>query len=229
MTNDICPSKFITFIDPSAAFTFYQVASFQGLTLNNRRLKVGWGKTSGPLTPALALAVHSGATRNVYIGGVEDFEQFNEDRLKRDFSEYGEIELVNYLKEKNCAFVNFTNIANAIKAIETIKLKPEYNALRVAHGKDRCANPPRTTNGSVSAGGGNYNSSGLASAGPTSSGFGAFSGTGGGPKKNPAPVINVTGFSPTSPDGGLSPDDAEVAALAAVVEQELAAEGAALG
>jgi hypothetical protein len=76
------------------------VASYQGLTLNNRRLKVGWGKNSGPLSPALALAVHSGATRNVYIGGIEDFELFNEERLKRDFGEYGDIELVNYLKEK---------------------------------------------------------------------------------------------------------------------------------
>lgn len=218
---------FITFIDPAAAFTFYQVASFQGLTLNNRRLKVGWGKTSGPLTPALALAVHSGATRNVYIGGIEDFEQFNEERLKRDFSEFGEIELVNYLKEKNCAFVNFTNIANAIKAIEGIKLKPEYNPLRVAHGKDRCANPPRTTNGSVSAGGANFTSSGLASAGPASAGFGTFNSSGSGPKKNSGPIINVTGLSPTSPDGH-SPDEAEVAALAAAVEQELAAEGAGL-
>jgi RNA recognition motif-containing protein len=135
---------FITFIDAAAAFTFYQVASFQGLTLNNRRLKIGWGKNSGPLSPALALAVHSGATRNVYIGNIEDFDLFNEDRLKKDFSEFGDIELINFLKEKNCAFVNFTNISNAIKAIEAIKGKPEYSALRVAHGKDRCANPPRS-------------------------------------------------------------------------------------
>ena len=92
--------QFITFVDPTAAFTFYQVASYQGLTLNNRRLKVGWGKNSGPLPPALALAVHSGATRNVYIGNVEDFDKYNEDKLKRDFGEYGDIELVNFLKEK---------------------------------------------------------------------------------------------------------------------------------
>jgi len=52
--------------------------------------------------------------------------------------------LVNFLKEKNCAFVNFTNISNAIKAIEGIKNKPEYANLRIAHGKDRCANPPRS-------------------------------------------------------------------------------------
>ena len=152
-------------MDPAAAFTFFQVASYQGLTLNNRRLKIGWGKNSGALPPTLALAVHSGATRNVYIGNIEDFETFTEDRLKKDFGEFGEIELVNFLKEKcvrdipfahdlsfeltflpirNCAFVNYTNIANAIKAIDGVKNLPDYANLRIAHGKDRCANPPRS-------------------------------------------------------------------------------------
>ena len=136
--------QFVTFIDPAAALTFFHTASYQGLTLNNRRLKLGWGKNAGPLPPPLALAVHSGATRNVYIGNVEDFETFSEEKLKRDFGEYGDIELVNFLKEKNCAFVNFTNINNAIKAIEGVKNKPDYANLRIAHGKDRCANPPRS-------------------------------------------------------------------------------------
>ena len=45
---------------------------------------------------------------------------------------------------RNCAFVNFTNIANAIKAIDGVKTKPDYTNLRIAHGKDRCANPPRS-------------------------------------------------------------------------------------
>ena len=164
----------MTFVDPAAALTFFQVASYQGLTLNNRRLKIGWGKNSGPLPPALALAVHAGATRNVYVGNIEDFDTFTEEKLKRDFGEFGEIELVNFLKEKcvsslplplvcfvvcvlvgrvlnevwwlcrNCAFVNFTNIANAIKAIDGVKIKPDYTNLRIAHGKDRCANPPRS-------------------------------------------------------------------------------------
>ncbi|KAH9855891.1 hypothetical protein C2E23DRAFT_882655 [Lenzites betulinus] len=135
---------FVTFVDPAAALTFFQVASYQGLTLNNRRLKIGWGKNSGPLPPALALAVHSGATRNVYVGNIEDFDTFTEEKLRRDFGEFGEIELVNFLKEKNCSFVNFTNISNAIKAIDGVKNKPDYANLRIAHGKDRCANPPRS-------------------------------------------------------------------------------------
>lgn len=94
--------QFITFIDPAAALTFFHTSSspHQPLTLNNRRLKVGWGKNPGPLPPALALSVHAGATRNVYIGNIEDFEAFSEDRLRRDFEEWGEVELVNFLKEK---------------------------------------------------------------------------------------------------------------------------------
>lgn len=46
--------------------------------------------------------------------------------------------------------MNFTNISNAIKAIDGIKNKPEYANLRIAHGKDRCANPPRQPTGNNS-------------------------------------------------------------------------------
>ncbi|KAF8608460.1 hypothetical protein BDV93DRAFT_519494 [Ceratobasidium sp. AG-I] len=135
---------FVTFVDATSAFTFYQVATYQGMTLNNRRLKIGWGKNSGPLPPALAIAVHSGATRNVYVGNIEDFENFSEEKLRRDFEEFGDIELINFLKEKGAAFVNFTNIASAIKAIDAVKNREPYSGLRVSYGKDRCANAPRT-------------------------------------------------------------------------------------
>ena len=49
-----------------------------------------------------------------------------------------------WFSSRNCAFVNYTNISNAIKAIKGIKTKPDYANLRIAHGKDRCANPPRS-------------------------------------------------------------------------------------
>ena len=32
-----------------------------------------------------------------------------------------------------------------IKAIEGIKIKPNYTNLRITHGKDRCVNPPRSS------------------------------------------------------------------------------------
>ncbi|KAJ0387713.1 hypothetical protein COL922a_001819 [Colletotrichum nupharicola] len=132
---------FVTFIDPTAAASFYALSNLQGLMIHNRRLKIGWGKHSGALPPAIALAVSGGASRNVYIGNLD--ETWTEERLRQDFSEYGEIELVNALREKSCAFVNFTNIANAIKAIEAVRSKDEYKKFKVNFGKDRCGNPPR--------------------------------------------------------------------------------------
>lgn len=132
---------FVTFIDPTSAASFYALSNLQGLMIHNRRLKIGWGKHSGALPPAIALAVSGGASRNVYIGNLD--ETWTEDRLRQDFQEYGEIELVNTLREKSCAFVNFTNIANAIKAIEAVRGKDEYKRFKVNFGKDRCGNPPR--------------------------------------------------------------------------------------
>ena len=132
---------FVTFIDPTSAASFYALSNLQGLMIHNRRLKIGWGKHSGALPPAIALAVSGGASRNVYIGNLD--EGWSEERLRQDFAEYGEIELVNALREKSCAFVNFTNIANAIKAIEGMRSRDEYKRFKINFGKDRCGNPPR--------------------------------------------------------------------------------------
>ena len=135
---------FVTFIDPTSAASFYALSNLQGLMIHNRRLKIGWGKHSGALPPAIALAVSGGASRNVYVGNLD--ESWTEERLRQDFSEFGEIELVNTLREKSCAFVNFTNIANAIKAIEAVRQKEDYKRFKVNFGKDRCGNAPRQMN-----------------------------------------------------------------------------------
>lgn len=34
-------------------------------------------------------SITSGATRNVYIGSVDDFEKFNEEKFRQDFGEFG--------------------------------------------------------------------------------------------------------------------------------------------
>lgn len=134
---------FITFIDPIAAAQFFAMCQLHGLTIHNRRIKVGWGKHSGPLLNALSLAVSNGASRNIYVGNILDFEYYNPTKLRDDFSKFGEIEQINYLEEKNCAFINFVNIANAIKAIDGIKSFGDYRNLKINFGKDRCGNLPR--------------------------------------------------------------------------------------
>jgi hypothetical protein len=74
---------------------------------------------------------------------------------------------------RNCAFVNFTNISNAIKAIDGVKNNADYANLRIAHGKDRCANPPRQgPQGGGSGSGARRNASGPLSAGAVSPGGG---------------------------------------------------------
>ncbi|CAJ0647941.1 16666_t:CDS:2 [Entrophospora sp. SA101] len=133
---------FITFIDPNSASSFMYLAQQVGVVIKNRRLKIGWGKNLGPLPGHIQIAVTTqSASRNVYVGQID--ENMTEEKLRRDFQEYGEIELVNILKEKNCGFINFTSIASAIKAIEGIKSKDEYKKYRINYGKDRCGNPPR--------------------------------------------------------------------------------------
>lgn len=136
---------FITFIDPIAAAQFFAMCHLNGLTIHNRRVKVGWGKHSGPLPNPIALAVSLGASRNIYIGNIErELESvFDEPKLRKDFGKFGEIEQINFLPEKKCAFVNFTNIANAIKAIDGIKMNEEYRNFKINYGKDRCGNMPR--------------------------------------------------------------------------------------
>jgi len=70
------------------------------------RLRVGWGTrdTREESTPMITNNKH--ATRNVYVGGIKDFELFTEEKLRSDFSVYGEVEMINFLKEKAAAFVN---------------------------------------------------------------------------------------------------------------------------
>ncbi|KAG0181751.1 hypothetical protein DFQ28_002574 [Apophysomyces sp. BC1034] len=132
---------FAAFVDPALALHFYNQAMYHGIVIKNRRLKVGWGKPSA-LPAAVVAAVQNGGSRNVYLGNID--ESITEEKLKQDFSDYGEIELVNTLKEKNCAFVNFTSIAAAVRAIDGIRSKEEYKKFRINYGKDRCGNPPRT-------------------------------------------------------------------------------------
>ncbi|OWB59658.1 hypothetical protein B5S29_g519 [[Candida] boidinii] len=148
---------FITFIDPVSAAQFYAMSALHGLIIHNRKIKVGWGKHSGTLNNNISLAVGNGASRNIYIGGLDKIEDihFTKDKLKNDFSLFGEIEQINFFEERHCCFVNFTNIANAIKAIDGIKNNSDYSRCKINFGKDRCGNMPRQFSLNNSNGGNN--------------------------------------------------------------------------
>ncbi|CAO3565063.1 unnamed protein product [Mortierella alpina] len=155
---------FVSFVDPQAANNFYNQAQQHGISVKNRRLKVGWGQNAHALPVPVIQALQDGATRNVYVGAID--ASFTEDRLRHDFSEFGEIELVNILPEKNCGFINFTNILSAVKAVDCIKNNPSYDKVKVNFGKDRCGNVARpnrhnnSTNGHGHGSGNNHSQSG---------------------------------------------------------------------
>ena len=156
----------MTFVECGSAAVFYSTAVQHGLLLRSCRLRIGWAKEEPTISPSLLQAIHSGTTRNVYIGGIKDFELFTEQKLRTDFAPFGEVEMVNFLKEKGAAFVNLqvplrqllkrrmsrlnfvfpfsTSISAAQKAIDQIATtNQDYHGLNLRPGRDRCNNAPR--------------------------------------------------------------------------------------
>ncbi|KAF9429166.1 hypothetical protein BGZ76_001721 [Entomortierella beljakovae] len=110
--GSLCKPKrhiaFITFADPAAASSFLEHHRNTKLIVGGHTLKVDWGQKANTLPIDVIRAFSTGATRNVFINGVEGVA--NEERLREDFSEFGDIEHVNIYERKNCGFVNLTDI-----------------------------------------------------------------------------------------------------------------------
>lgn len=157
---------FITFIDPAISLKFFlnhQV--LHQLIIHGNEVNVCWGKNhSGQLSREIALAVTAGASRNVYIGiktpKPQGFEELpDEQTLREDFSRFGEMEQINFYHNKDCGFINFMNIAAAIKVVELFESDDQehidsvlgddkefyekYKNFKISFGKDRCGNPPK--------------------------------------------------------------------------------------
>lgn len=158
---------FVTFVDANVALKFYldhQV--LHQLVIHGYDVTVGWARNhSGPLHRDIALAVTVGASRNVYIGikaGTDDKSKValpSEATLRADFSRIGELEQINFHHNRECGFLNFLNISDAIKVVDCFTLKnaeklskmvgdhgefyAKYSKYKISFGKDRCGNPPK--------------------------------------------------------------------------------------
>ena len=87
--------------------------------------------------------------------------------MRTDLGDYGTIEHAAIVPEKRCAFVSFTTIQAAIKAVMQLPTKPAYRNLRVSYGKDNCTRPakgmaPGPGSGQVAPGYGRREETGLA-------------------------------------------------------------------
>ncbi|KAG5421615.1 hypothetical protein I9W82_000707 [Candida metapsilosis] len=167
---------FVTFVDANIAYKFFMNHQvLHQLVIHGSDVTVGWAKKhSGPVSREIALAVTAGASRNVYLGlrnGQDDEAGNNrvlpsEEELRADFSRIGALEQINFYHNKECAFLNFLNISDAIKAVRAFEceepnavlnltkslrgdqaaanaLYQKYKRYKVSFGKDRCGNPPK--------------------------------------------------------------------------------------
>lgn len=119
----VLPEKscvFLSFLDGATAAAFHADATVKKLSLHGQELKIGWGKPS-PVPSQVALAIQqSNASRNVYIGGLD--ENMTEEQLRDDLSRFGLIDQVKIVRDKNIGFVHFLSISTATKV--TISLYP---------------------------------------------------------------------------------------------------------
>lgn len=162
---------FITFVDPTIALKFFvnhQV--LHQLIIHGYDITVGWAKNhSGPLNREISLAVTAGASRNVYIGikpvkeGSDGPETKlvlpDEATLRADFSQFGDMEQINFYHNKDCGFMNFLNILDAIRVVELFEVGTassvskavddegefyqKYKDFKISFAKDRCGNLPK--------------------------------------------------------------------------------------
>lgn len=135
-TVKVLPEKncaFISFLEPTTAAAFHSDALMRKVQLHGQELKIGWGKPSAVPTNVIMAVQQNGATRNVYLGNLE--ETVTEQSLRDDLSRFGPIDQVKIVRDKNIGFIHFLSIATAIKVVQTLATEPAWAGKRVHYGK----------------------------------------------------------------------------------------------
>ena len=104
---------FVSFLDGSTAAAFHADANVKKLALKGQELRIGWGQASHVPTTVMAAVQKAQATRNVFLGNLDDAT--TEETLRDDLSKFGPIDQVKIVRDKGIAFVHFLSIAVAIK------------------------------------------------------------------------------------------------------------------
>ncbi len=104
---------FISFLDGATAAAFHADATVKKLTLHGQELRIGWGKPSIVLGHVVQAIAQHKATRNVYLGGLD--ETLSESALRDDLSRFGPIDQVKIVRDKSIGFVHFLSITAAMK------------------------------------------------------------------------------------------------------------------
>ena len=112
----VLPEKscvFLSFLDAATAAAFHADALIKKVSLHGQELKIGWGKPSAVPTQVAMAIQQNGASRNVYLGGLD--EGVTEEMLRDDLSRFGLIDQVKIVRDKNIGFVHFLSVSTAMK------------------------------------------------------------------------------------------------------------------
>jgi hypothetical protein len=116
---------FISFLDGATAAAFHADATVKKLTLHGQELKIGWGKPSTVPSQVVQAIAMAKATRNVYLGGLDD--SLTESELRDDLSRFGPIDQVKIVRDKGIGFVHFLSIGAAMKVGALVRNSvPQY-------------------------------------------------------------------------------------------------------
>ena len=106
-----------------------------GGTVNGRGHVADYSTTHHMTTePVHSMTGEYGPSRSLWIGNLDP--NLSEDEIRECFEKYGDVESLRLLPEKECAFVNYEHIEDAVAAKENMQGTPLGNTiLRVRFGK----------------------------------------------------------------------------------------------
>ena len=131
---------FLSFVSVKDAQAFYNEFSIKKLVVGDAEIKIGWGK-SNTISAAIQTQIQNGASRNVYIGRLTEAD--TEQTIRNAVEEFGTIETVKIVRDKNCGFVHFLTISSAISCCEALNKNPQWQDKKINFGKDYCAQQQR--------------------------------------------------------------------------------------
>ncbi|KAJ7477189.1 hypothetical protein B0H11DRAFT_2030156 [Mycena galericulata] len=126
---------YVHFLSHTSAAAFLRYAMYQGIVVNNQRLRAEFKTESQPLPPHVLHSVAMGASRCLRLQGAA----VDQDTLWKGCRQYGTIE--NVSTSGSTSTVTFTHLAEAIKASRLLTSKEPFQGLQVDFIEDPCAKP----------------------------------------------------------------------------------------
>lgn len=145
----LVPAKqcaFLDFFDPVGALAFAERwdKGSRRLVVREKEVKVAWAGSS-KLGENIQMATRNGATRNVYLSGIdvdEDGAEAKADELREIFKAFGPVDIVKIVPERHIAFVHMASVSAAMEAVDVLTSRPEWKGHRISFGSDRCGERP---------------------------------------------------------------------------------------